>query len=373
MEVLKTLPAADSGNVIDEAIHLSEELGLANPEEELPEWDEIVLRLQRCRPDWDWRENLDPYALSQTVPLAELTAPGIYNRAVLFAGTRSPYTYGLEIELRKLMQLDEAAVARHRAGTMAARRKLRLPACRGPSHSGSSARSTPSSGKPWCKGLSAPLTVVTGPPGTGKSQVVTSLLANQAWLQSSVLFSSKNNHAVDVVESRTNELGPYPLLLRLGKEEHHARVAQHLTSGLAESASPDAAARYAWLQRAHRQDCDRFAAVQRQIAAVMSLRNMVDEAGALRRTGARDVRRRAFRRAPLGRPGVAPCTVCGRFAAALDMRPATSAQTAMGRWLGDSRGRRAERVAEIGRDLVRRRRTPGRGALPSEPNEANSG
>ncbi|MEI9976589.1 MAG: hypothetical protein WDO73_33770 [Ignavibacteriota bacterium] len=88
MEVLKSLPAADSGNIIDEAIQLAEELGLANPEDELPQWDEIVLRLQRCRPDWNWREDLAPYALSGTPPLAEITAPGIYNRAVLFAGTR---------------------------------------------------------------------------------------------------------------------------------------------------------------------------------------------------------------------------------------------------------------------------------------------
>ncbi len=66
------------------------------------------------------------------------------------------------------------------------------------------------------QGLSAPLTVVTGPPGTGKSQVVLSLLVNAAWQGGSVLFSSKNNHAVDVVESRVNELGPVPLLLRLG-------------------------------------------------------------------------------------------------------------------------------------------------------------
>ncbi len=77
--------------------------------------------------------------------------------------------------------------------------------------------------------------MVTGPPGTGKSQVVISLLANLAWQGGSVLFSSKNNHAVDVVETRANELGPYPMLLRLGKEEHHVRLAQHLTSSMAES------------------------------------------------------------------------------------------------------------------------------------------
>jgi hypothetical protein len=127
------------------------------------------------------------------------------------------------------------------------------------------------------QGLSAPLTVVTGPPGTGKSQLVTSLLANQAWHGRSVLFSSKNNHAVDVVESRTNDLGSYPLLLRLGKEEHHARIAQQLTAALAQSSSTDDSARYLWLTRAHEQDRTRFAFVRREIDSVVTLRNVVDE------------------------------------------------------------------------------------------------
>jgi len=127
------------------------------------------------------------------------------------------------------------------------------------------------------QGLSAPLTVVTGPPGTGKSQVVIALLANMAWQGGSVLFASKNNHAVDVVESRANEMGPYPLLLRLGKEEHHARIAQHLTSALAESSRPGDSTAYAWLTRAHEEARARFTTIQREIAAVVSLRNAVDE------------------------------------------------------------------------------------------------
>ena len=94
-----------------------------------------------------------------------------------------------------------------------------------------------------------------------------------------MLFSSKNNHAVDVVESRINGLGPYPLLLRLGKEEHHARMAQHLTSGsggIVERRTTRP--RYEWLAaRASKQDRARFDAVQREIAAVVSLRNAVDE------------------------------------------------------------------------------------------------
>src|SRR5262249_28622232 len=127
------------------------------------------------------------------------------------------------------------------------------------------------------QGLSAPLTVVTGPPGTGKSQVVTSLLANMAWQGRSVLFASKNNHAVDVVETRVNELGPHPLLLRLGKGEHHARIANNLTTGLSESTRPGDAERFAWLMRSNEEDRARLADLQKQAAAVVELRNHVDQ------------------------------------------------------------------------------------------------
>ena len=107
MEVLRCLPSVGTGNYIDEAVQLAEELGFSQTEAELPPWDEIILRLRSCRPEWDWREELNPWALSQEPPLAELRVPGIYNRAVLVAGSRSPFTYGLEAELRKLMQAGD--------------------------------------------------------------------------------------------------------------------------------------------------------------------------------------------------------------------------------------------------------------------------
>lgn len=275
LEVLKDLPSADSGNVLDEAIHLSEELGLANTEDDMPPWDEIILRLRHCRPEWQWKEDLTPYKLSQGTPLADLNTPGIYNRAVLFAGTRSPFTYGLEIELRKLAQLGDEAVRDTALGLW-----LRGESIESLLEDRPILEVLPlntEQRQAVVQGLSASLTVVTGPPGTGKSQVVTSILANQAWQGGSVLFSSKNNHAVDVVESRTNELGTYPLLLRLGKEEHHARIAQHLTSGLAESSGPDDPARYDWLIRSHEQDRVRFTSVQQEITSIVRLRNRVDE------------------------------------------------------------------------------------------------
>jgi RecA/RadA recombinase len=61
------------------------------------------------------------------------------------------------------------------------------------------------------------LTVVTGPPGTGKSQIVVSAVAN-AWLNGeSVLLASTNNAAVDVAVERANMVAP-GLLVRTGNK-----------------------------------------------------------------------------------------------------------------------------------------------------------
>jgi very-short-patch-repair endonuclease len=275
-EVLKSLPAADSGSVMDEALHLADELGLANAEEDLPPWDEIIFRLRHCRSEWEWKEDLNPYVLSQGVPFTELTEPGIYNRAVLVAGTRSPFTYGLEMELRKLAQVDDEAVRNTALGPWVRDESIETP----PPEDRPLLEVVPLNAEQRqavVQGLSAPLTVVTGPPGTGKSQVVLSLLVNAAWQGGSVLFSSKNNHAVDVVESRVNELGPVPLLLRLGREEHHGRLAQHLTASLADSSSAGDQARYDRLMQVHEEGRARFEFVQREIGAVAGLRNTVDE------------------------------------------------------------------------------------------------
>lgn len=64
--------------------------------------------------------------------------------------------------------------------------------------------------------FSSPLTVITGPPGTGKSQVVSNILANSMVNGYSTLFISKNNKAVDIVKERLDEALKEPYLIRLG-------------------------------------------------------------------------------------------------------------------------------------------------------------
>ncbi len=63
----------------------------------------------------------------------------------------------------------------------------------------------------------APVTVVSGPPGTGKSQVIVSALLNAWALGKTVLFASQNNKAVDVVIERVKKFEQdFPILVRAG-------------------------------------------------------------------------------------------------------------------------------------------------------------
>ena len=75
--------------------------------------------------------------------------------------------------------------------------------------------------------LNEPLTVVTGPPGTGKSQLVTSIISS-AWLSGqSVLVASTNNQAVDVACARSQELWP-GLVVRTGSKDYRESSKQLL-------------------------------------------------------------------------------------------------------------------------------------------------
>jgi hypothetical protein len=84
--------------------------------------------------------------------------------------------------------------------------------------------------------LSRPVTVATGPPGTGKSQVVVDLVAN-AWLRGeSVLVVSTNNAAVDVAAERADEI-VRGLLMRTGNTDRKLALGP-LVSAAVEASAP---------------------------------------------------------------------------------------------------------------------------------------
>ena len=71
--------------------------------------------------------------------------------------------------------------------------------------------------------LRGPLTVVTGPPGTGKSQVVAAIMACAALEGRSVLLASRNHKALDAVEERIRALvDDKPLLARANSDDDTA-------------------------------------------------------------------------------------------------------------------------------------------------------
>ena len=63
------------------------------------------------------------------------------------------------------------------------------------------------------------LTVVTGPPGTGKSQVVAVTMANARLRDQNVIFSSRNHKAIDAVVDRLVLDNGQPLVVRANSKK----------------------------------------------------------------------------------------------------------------------------------------------------------
>ena len=104
---LRSKAMGDGLQVAEETARLIEELGLNVLMADLPDCFDVIDRLVRIRPDWDWLESLDPSDCRGVTPLAELSQAGIYNRAVIVPSERSPYTQGLETELKALAEMPE--------------------------------------------------------------------------------------------------------------------------------------------------------------------------------------------------------------------------------------------------------------------------
>lgn len=273
--VLRTMAMGDASALVEEAARLDEDLGLNNPLEDRPETDELIDRLVDVRPDWDWQEPIDPYVLSSGKPLSGLNKSGIFNRAIVIPGKRSPYTQGLEAELKKLSELDEISLE----GTALGGFLAGVPKETAISDSHPLIEVVPMNleqREAVHSALVAPLTVVTGPPGTGKSQVVTNLMVNAAWRGMKVLFASKNNKAVDVVETRVNGLGNRPVLLRLGSKEYQAKLSSYLTAMLSGQVGEDERLSYEEGLTRHRDMIERLFNMDSMQQKTLEARNLVD-------------------------------------------------------------------------------------------------
>lgn len=221
----------------DDRQALVEVLGLQEPERDeedgaaeraaVPTFGDLHAALfHACRDDW--REPSDLRHLYGAPPLQELTANGLYNRAVLMAQPALKYSGRLYKELLWLAEkaadedLDRTALQylfpHTKPSQMAAEADQAEPEA--PKLLGDGVgeyEGMNGEQREACLlGLSKPLSVVTGPPGTGKSRVVAQTMANSALRRCPALFSSRNHQAIEAVIPRLNALAePETLAVRL--------------------------------------------------------------------------------------------------------------------------------------------------------------
>ena len=173
------------------------------------------------------RSPLDPGTLDPHVRRTQ----GAYNAAISVLAERSAFNTVLLHELKHLQARTDwanTAAAHLIAGGFAPKRDRPLP-------SGPLAAPLPSnrSQEEALERLRRePLTIVTGPPGTGKTQLVVNAVTN-AWLDGDkVLVTSTNNGAVDVAVERAEQDIGSGLLMRTGRRVEREQAPGRTTAAL---------------------------------------------------------------------------------------------------------------------------------------------
>ena len=213
-DIIDKYSTNDKTENIYELRELEAELGFTEGHAAFEVLSEKVSLLRTIRPDWEWLDELNIDNLEKG-PVHIADADGILNRAILFAKEPTPYTVGLSNELVNLESwdnLDENSVLW---------KFIHKQFYKNPPYQKEILEVLPLNDeqeKAVRSALSADVTLIAGPPGTGKTQVVANLIINAAMAGQNVLFTSKNNNAVDVVVKRVNSLNKeLPLVLRYEK------------------------------------------------------------------------------------------------------------------------------------------------------------
>lgn len=151
------------------------------------------------------------YSLDAPTPLSQIKKPGYYNRILIVPQKAQVYTSRLQRELRIVASAKDEDLDRTALAHLFPR-----------SASGSFKESVPPKAGmvPQLQLLSPdqrnacvlagqkPVTVVTGPPGTGKSRVVANTMAQAFIEKRSVLFASRNHEALNAVVPYLNAFSP---------------------------------------------------------------------------------------------------------------------------------------------------------------------
>ena len=265
--------ASSESEFAAELAALEEELGLSAGAE--PSAEDLALRLSSIRSDWKWQGKINPASLDSR-SLTKLSEPGIYNKGAFFLAERSMFTQGLEAELGQL------AIPKNRE--LIPQTALASLLNETTSDGMKSAPKSVLEVLPMnleqrnavAKALDSKLTVVTGPPGTGKSQLITNLIINAIWQGQSVLFASKNNNAVDVVDMRVNAAAPKDVLIRTGSNAYQHRVAEYLLDAVQSTATELDREEYDYQKQEYDRVVQKVASLEQKQARLIDVRNLAD-------------------------------------------------------------------------------------------------
>ncbi|MCY4497255.1 MAG: AAA domain-containing protein [Rhodospirillaceae bacterium] len=173
---------------------------------------------------------LDPRMLNPLVGRGQ----GVYNAAISVLAERSAFNLALLDELRRLQSRTDwanTAAAHLLPGGFAPRQDRPSPS--GPLAAPLSCNR--SQEETLQRLRREPLTIVTGPPGTGKTQLDVNAVTN-AWLDGDkVLVTSTNNGAVDVAVERAERDICCGLLIRTGRRVEREQVPGRITAALGQA------------------------------------------------------------------------------------------------------------------------------------------
>jgi hypothetical protein len=198
---------------------------------------DLVMALSSFVPSLHLGETLNPYRLI-CKPLKGVQRKGFYNRFILTAEQASPYTRRLQAELRLLS--DKRAFSDEQLGRTALAALFSSGTLQGDTEKQLANKPAVPveidllnyEQRHTCASASSALiTVLTGPPGTGKSRVIANIMADSAFKRSSVLFASRNHQAIDAVVPPLNLLADSgSFVIRLANADYQSSLNPFLSA-----------------------------------------------------------------------------------------------------------------------------------------------
>lgn len=177
------------------------------------------------------KENIEPDSIRSNFP--DKLENGIYNKAVLMIGRKTKYTENLIKELKTISMLPDEELERsalqyifkadpNNTTLNPPETNISSQQNDGKQHEEVIIDTAPLNNeqrKAVSSIINSNLTVITGPPGTGKSQVVSSGMLNCRLKEQFVLFASRNHKAIDSVENRLITSDSESLIIRANSKD----------------------------------------------------------------------------------------------------------------------------------------------------------